>query len=85
MAEIENSVDKLNNASERTKAEEQGDEDEADAEQHWVESFQADSDQLVAGAKELEELAKRIQPPADLDQLTGAHVRSSMAGLSGNC
>ena len=79
MAEIENSVDKLNNASERTKAEEQGDEDEADAEQHWVESFQADSDQLVAGAKELEELAKRIQPPADLDQRIKSSVQLTEA------
>jgi len=67
MADIENSLDKLHNASKRTAGEQQGDEEEADAEQQWVESFQANSAQLVESAKELEELAKRVQPPADLD------------------
>lgn len=75
MADIEDSLDKLHNTSERTKMEEQGDEDETDAEQHWVESFQVDSAQLAESAKELEELAKRVQPAADLDSLIKSCVQ----------
>jgi hypothetical protein len=68
LADIENSLDKKLNAGARTEAAEQGDEGEADAEQQWVDSFQANSDQLAESAKELEELAERVQPSADLDQ-----------------
>jgi len=68
MADIEDSLDKLRNEGKHTEAREQNDEDEADAEQKWVESFQSDSAQLVESAEELEELAKRVQPSADLEQ-----------------
>jgi|SRR6185295_5468796 len=68
MADIEDSLDKLRNEGKHTEAGEQNDEDEADAEQKWVESFQSDSAQLVESAEELEELAKRVQPSADLEQ-----------------
>lgn len=79
MADIEDSLDKLQNTSERTKTEEQGDEDETDAEQHWIESFQDDSAQLAESAKELEELAKRVQPAADLDSLIKSCVQLTEA------
>ena len=79
MADIENSLDKLNKASERTEAAQQGDEDEADAEQQWVELFQANSAQTAESAKDLEELAKRVQPPADLDLPIKNSVQTAQA------
>jgi chromosome segregation ATPase len=79
MADIENSLDKLHNESERTAAEGQGDEDEVDAEQQWVESFQADSAQLAKSSKELEELAKRVEPPGDLDLPIKSSVQQTEA------
>jgi chromosome segregation ATPase len=79
IADIEHSLDKRPNEGKHTEAGEQNDEDEADAEQKWVESFQSDSAQLVESAEELEELAKRVQPSADLEQSVESSIQRAKA------
>ena len=77
IADIEDSVDKLRNK--HAEAGKQNDEDEADANQKWVESFQSDSARLVGSAEELEELAKRVQPSADLEQSVESSIQRAKA------
>jgi len=77
IADIEDSVDKLRNK--HAEAGKQNDEDEADANQKWVESLQSDSARLVGSAEELEELAKRVQPSADLEQSVESSIQRAKA------
>lgn len=79
IADIEDSLDKLRNEGKHTEAGKQNHEDEANAKQKWVESFQADSAQLVESAEELGELAKRVQPSADLEQSVESSIQRAKA------
>ena len=79
IADIEDSLDKLRNESKHTEAGKQNHEDEADAKQKWVESFQSDSAQLVESAEELEELAQRVEPAADLEQSVESSIQRAKA------
>ena len=79
IADIADSLDKLRNEGKHTEAGEQNDEDGAAAEQKWVESFQSDSAQLVENAEELEELAKRVQPTADLEKSIESSIQGAKA------
>jgi DNA repair exonuclease SbcCD ATPase subunit len=66
MADLEDSSEKLRNEVKHTES--AGQNDEADAEQRWVDSFQTDSEVLVEHAEELQEFAERVQPPQELQQ-----------------
>jgi len=79
IGDIEDSVDKLRNEGKHTEAGKQNDEDEADAKQKWVELFQSDSAQLVGSAEELEKLAKRVQPSADLERSVESSIQQAKA------
>ena len=79
IADIEDSLDKLRNESKHTEAGKQNHEDEADAKQKRVELFQSDSAQLVESAEELQKLAKRVQPSADLEQSVESSIQRAKA------
>lgn len=68
IADVEDSLDKLQNERKPPEVEGQRAEDAPDAKQRWLKSFQSDSAQLVKSAEELGELAKRVQPSEDLEQ-----------------
>jgi chromosome segregation ATPase len=77
IADIEDTLDKQRSEGKQTA--EQNDGDEPDADQKWVESFKSDSDQLVETAEELEELAKRVKPSADLNQAIESSIQRAKA------
>jgi chromosome segregation ATPase len=77
VADIEDGLDKLRNEGKQTVA--QNSEDEPDAEQKWVESFQSDSKHMVESAEEIEELANRVQPSADLEQSVESSIQRTKA------
>jgi hypothetical protein len=70
MADIENSLDKL-----RKEGTDKQNNDEEDANEKWLTSFQSDSALLVKSAEDLEELSQRVQPTADLEQLVENNIQ----------
>jgi len=79
VAEIEDSLDKLQKEGKHPEAAAQNDEDEADAQQNWVESFPDDSTQLAEDAQDLEDWAKRVQPSAELEQSVASSYQRAKA------
>ena len=77
IADIADRLDQLPNEGKHTETGDQNNGDAADADEKWVDAFQADSAQLVKSAEELKKLAQRVQPTADVEQSIDSSIRQA--------